>query len=93
VAALARARKVPSRVAVGLVYMERGQAFAYHMWTEVFVRDKWVPVDGTLGRGGIGAAHIKLSSSSLAGLDVAEQFLQVLQVLGKTSIKVVDVKY
>ena len=93
VAALARARKVPSRVAVGLVYMERGQAFAYHMWTEVFVRDTWVPVDGTLGRGGIGAAHIKLSSSSLAGLDVAEQFLQVLQVLGKTSIKVVDVKH
>lgn len=91
-AALARARKIPARVAIGLVYIESAQSFAYHMWTEVFAQGQWVPLDGTLGRGGIGAAHIKLSDTSLAGVSVAEHFLQVLQVLGKTKIEVLDVK-
>lgn len=91
-AALARARKIPARVAIGLVYIEGAQSFGYHMWTEVFAQGRWVPLDGTLGRGGIGAAHIKLSDTSLAGVSVAEHFLQVLQVLGKTKIEVLDVK-
>ena len=66
-AAMLRARNIPSRVAVGLVYSEPLQAFAGHMWTEAWLNGKWVPLDATLGRGGIGAAHIKLGDSSLKG--------------------------
>ena len=52
-AALARARGIPARVAVGLVYMDPLASFAYHMWTEVYIDGRWIPIDGTLGQGGI----------------------------------------
>jgi transglutaminase-like putative cysteine protease len=91
-AALARARGIPSRVAIGLVYMQRSQTFGYHMWTEVFVHGGWYAVDGTLGRGGIGALHIKMADSSLGGVSIVETFLPVFQVLGKTSIEVVSTR-
>ena len=35
-AALARARGIPSRAAVGLVYVGALKGFGYHMWTEVW---------------------------------------------------------
>ena len=36
-AALCRARGIPARVAIGLVYMQGAAAFGYHMWTEVYI--------------------------------------------------------
>lgn len=45
--AMARAAKIPSRVAIGLVSM-RG-AFCYHSWREVFVGDATSTVDGKTG--------------------------------------------
>ena len=60
-AAMLRARKIPSRVAVGLVYSEQHQAFAGHMWTEAYVDGVWTPLDATLGKGGTGPAHIKVA--------------------------------
>ncbi len=66
-AALARARGIPARVAIGLVYQASTQSFAYHMWNELWVNEHWLPLDATLGRGEIGAAHLKLSDSNLAG--------------------------
>ena len=43
------------------------QAFGYHMWTEVYVDKRWIPVDATLAAGGIGAAHLKIAQSNLQG--------------------------
>ena len=51
-AAMLRVQKIPSRVAVGLVYADRLGAFGGHMWTEAWLDGKWVPLDGTLGKGG-----------------------------------------
>ncbi len=65
-AALARARGIPARVAIGLVYQPSTQSFGYHMWNELWIGDRWVPLDATLGRGGIGAAHLMLTDSDLA---------------------------
>ncbi|MEZ6058405.1 MAG: transglutaminase domain-containing protein [Planctomycetaceae bacterium] len=65
-AAMLRARGVPARVAVGLVYWDRYQAFAGHAWTEAYIGDRWIPLDATLAQGGIGAGHIKLSDSTMA---------------------------
>ncbi|CAK9000744.1 Transglutaminase-like superfamily protein [Durusdinium trenchii] len=70
-AALLRASGIPSRVAIGLVYIPNGPAFGGHMWTEAYLGSTWVPLDATLGRGGVGAAHIKLSDSRGGG--VAEE--------------------
>jgi hypothetical protein len=89
-AALARARGIPARVAIGLVYLEGSKAFFYHMWTEVYIDGRWIPIDGTLGRGGIGAAHLKLAQSNLDGASALAAFLPVAQVFGQMQIEVLD---
>src|SRR5205085_10073789 len=60
-AAMLRASDIPARVAIGLVYVEQLKGFGYHMWTEAYLDGRWIPLDATLGRGGIGPAHLKLS--------------------------------
>jgi hypothetical protein len=91
-AALCRARRIPSRVAVGLIYHEPSSAFAYHMWTEVGIGGKWFPIDGTLGIGGVGACHLKISDTDFrngAGLD---SFVPVLKLMGNLSLEVLAVE-
>jgi transglutaminase-like putative cysteine protease len=90
-AAMLRAQKIPSRIAVGLVYADGLSAFGGHMWTEVLLGETWVPLDATLGRGGIGPAHIKLAESSFAddGPAPVTAFLPLLKILGQMQIEVV----
>ena len=90
-AALLRAREIPAQVATGLVYSAAHQGFAYHMWTEAWVNDRWVPLDATLGRGGIGATHLKISDSTLKAASAFDLSLQVAQVIGQLEIKVLEV--
>ncbi|MBN1588062.1 MAG: lasso peptide biosynthesis protein [Pirellulales bacterium] len=95
-AAMARAVGLPARVAIGLVYLEQPQeprhAFGYHMWTEIYVRDRWIPMDATLGRGGIGAAHLRLAHSNLKDANAMSSFLPVVNVMGRLKIKVLEIK-
>jgi len=88
-AAVCRARGLPARVVTGLVYSEAHRGFAYHMWTEVWIEDRWIPLDATLGQGGIGAAHLKLADSSLAGRSEFNAFLPVSQVLWQLEVEVI----
>jgi hypothetical protein len=90
-AALCRAAGIPARVAIGLVYMDRPQAFGYHMWNEVHVEGRWIPLDATLGEGGIGAAHLKIAQSHLDGASAYTAFLPVVRVLGKLKIEVEEI--
>ena len=91
-AALARICGLPSRVAIGLVYVDRAAGFGYHMWTEVFLDGRWVPLDGINGAGGTSAAYLKLNDSSLSGASAYSSFLSVAQVLGQLKISVVSAK-
>jgi hypothetical protein len=91
-AAMARSRGIPARVAMGLVYMEGRQSLGYHMWNEVYVGGRWIPLDATLGRGGIGGGHLKLATSNLKGASALNSFLPVATVLGRLKIEVIDVK-
>ena len=88
-AALCRARGIPARVAIGLVYVRGRGGFLYHMWNEVWIEDRWVPLDATLGRGGIGGGHLKVADLSLAGASAFTSFLPVLKVIGRLTIRVV----
>jgi len=92
-AALCRARKIPARTAVGLVYFPQAKGFAYHMWTEAYINDRWIPLDATLGKGGIGAAHLKISHSNLDGSGAYAAFLPVVQVLGQLKLEIAEVHY
>jgi hypothetical protein len=86
-AALCRARNVPARVATGLVYSPIDQGYAFHMWNEVWVAERWVPLDGTLGLGGTGAAHLKLGQSNLSQNNANAAVLAVIQVLNQLQLE------
>ena len=92
--AMLRAKGIPARVVVGLIYVSGPSAFGGHMWTEAFLNGKWVPLDATLGRGGIGATHIKLGDSAFADEDgtPSGMFTSLINVIGKLKIEVVNVK-
>jgi hypothetical protein len=92
--AMCRAAGVPSRTALGLVYGEvRGQpAFIFHMWTEVWVGGQWAGLDATLGRSGIGAAHLKIADHSWRNESSMTPLLSTLNLLGRVSIEVVRVE-
>jgi len=91
-AALARARGIPARVAIGLVYVKSMGGFGYHMWTEAFIDNRWRALDATLATGGIGAAHLKLAHSNLQGASAFSCFLPVANVLGQLEIEVLEIQ-
>ena len=92
-AALCRARAVPTRVAIGLVYIDDDQpALAFHMWNEIYLHDRWIPLDATLGRGGIGGGHLKLAHTSLQGGSAYTSFLNVSRVMGRLKVDVMEVQ-
>jgi hypothetical protein len=89
-AALCRARGIPARVAIGLVYVPAAPGFGYHMWNEVWIDGQWIPLDATVARGGTGAAHLKLTDSNLQGTTAFSTFLSVAQVIGQLRIEIVE---
>jgi transglutaminase-like putative cysteine protease len=89
-AALCRQRKIPARVAFGFVYYPPARGFAGHMWNEVWISDRWIPMDSTLGQGGIGAERIKLGDSNLSGGSPLVEMLSVIQVIGRLELKILS---
>jgi len=66
--AMARSLGIPSRIAVGLVYLHG--AFYYHAWPEVYLegppgRGLWLPVDPTLNEFPADATHVRLARGGL----------------------------
>lgn len=91
-AAMCRAEGVPSRTAIGLIYADvKGRpVMAFHMWTEVWVRGQWLPLDATLGHGFVGATHLKITDHSWHGRRDLAPLLPVIRVLGKLSIELAE---
>ncbi len=89
-AALCRASGIPARVAAGLVYLPPRRAFFFHMWTEAYIDGRFIPLDATLARGGIGAAHLKLTHTSLEGSTAFTAFLPIVRVIGRLRIDVLE---
>ena len=90
-AAMCRAVGVPSRTAIGLVYVDhprRGPSMGFHMWAEVWVHGRWMPIDATLGQGYVGAAHIKITDHSWHKTESLTPLLPVVRVLDKLTIEV-----
>jgi transglutaminase-like putative cysteine protease len=92
-AAMCRAAGVPSKTALGLIYADvsGGPVLAFHMWTEVWVRGQWVGLDATLGKGYVGATHLKITDHSWHETQSLTPLLPVVRVLGKLSVDVVRV--
>lgn len=93
-AALLRVNGVPSRVVIGFVYADTLKGFGGHMWTEAYVNGRWVPLDATLGLGGIGVGHIKVADADLAENTTAPltAFVPIIHLLKKTAVNVVKIE-
>ncbi len=91
-AAFCRARQIPARVCIGLVYSAADQGFAFHMWNEAWIADRWIPLDATLGRGGTGADHLKLQHSNLSTDQAEGAVLSVLQVMNQLQVRILAVQ-
>jgi hypothetical protein len=90
-AAVLRARGIPARVVMGLVYVDDPAALGYHMWTEAWIGDRWLPLDAVFPQGGCAADRIQVATTNLdQGLaDLA--LLKLTQVLGaRPAISVVE---
>lgn len=102
-AALLRAKGIPSRVASGLVYVPamdgQGPGFGWHLWTQALVAPPdggdgraWIDLDATIGGAGRGfhAAHILVATSDLAGGATDPAFARAVALLGGTTIELAD---
>ncbi|HEV7282626.1 MAG TPA: transglutaminase-like domain-containing protein [Pirellulaceae bacterium] len=92
-AAALRVREIPSRIAIGLTYVPGLGGFAYHMWTEAWISDRWIPLDATTARGGTSASYLKLEDSSLAGASPLSAFLPAMRVLNRLQVETSGMTY
>jgi hypothetical protein len=90
-AAICRAAGIPARVVCGLVYADaigdKKNVFGAHMWTEVYLGDKWYPIDSTRAPSGFSAGHITLARSDGNPTD----FFSLVNTLGCFKIDKVTV--
>ena len=91
-AAMCRAASVPSRTAIGLTYadVKGAPCFAFHMWTEVWVKGRWIPIDATLGKGYVGATHLKITDHSWHDERTMTPIFPVVRVVGRVNIEVLS---
>ena len=96
-AAMCRAEGVPARTAIGLIYADvqanpggpTSPVLAFHMWTEAWVQGEWRALDSTIGQGGLGAMHLKISDQSWKNEVTAAPLLPTLRVLGRINVEIV----
>ncbi len=88
-AAMLRARDIPSRVVAGLVYVpsSTGSRMAYHMWTIAYLDDQWIALDGTLGTLAP-ADRIAIATSSLSDENEARLLDPLLSFAGQYTVEI-----
>lgn len=100
-AAMLRTAGIPSRVAVGVVYVDRfaGQrdVFGYHMWSQALLDTDhgpaWVDLDATLDESSpFDAAHIAFATSSLGESDAISSLAGIAPMLGALEITIEESK-
>ncbi len=97
-AAMLRARDIPSQVVTGLVYadgfMGERQIFGYHMWAQALLtidgEERWVDFDAAIGT--MDATHIAISRSTMADDDPVTGMLDMISVFGALEIEVESVE-
>jgi len=86
--ALARAAGLPSRFLMGYVYLNG--IWGGHAWSEIFIRDRWLPFDAAvIGPGIADAARVHFSRSTLAG-GLGEAVMGGQQLYGSVDIEVME---
>ncbi|MBT7404694.1 MAG: transglutaminase domain-containing protein, partial [Opitutae bacterium] len=91
-AALGRVHGIPTRVANGLVFMERfgnqKNVMGFHMWTEFHLNGKWHSLDSAMGIMGAHADRITLSVSSLEQDSLLDIGIKLSEIIGNINVQV-----
>lgn len=80
--ALARAAGIPTRIAMGLVYVER--AFYYHAWNECWVGGEWIAVDPIFRQFPADPTHLRFIHGDM------DRQVEILPLMGKVGIRVLE---
>jgi transglutaminase-like putative cysteine protease len=80
-ASLARAAGVPTRIAMGLVFVE--DAFYYHAWCECYL-GRWVAVDPIFGQFPADATHLRFIAGAM------DRQVEILPLIGKVGVRVLS---
>ena len=100
-AALLRARRIPSRVAVGFIYLDGKNGFGTHMWTEAMIDGEWTALDATFAKRVRskeparvpGAGYLKVAHSSLPDNEtVLDTFIPLADLMQELTIEIVPPK-
>jgi hypothetical protein len=92
--ALLRAKKIPARVASGLVFVEEidGGVFGWHMWTQALIDGRWVDLDATLDVP-YHPGHLLTGATAMAEGGGSAELNALMLLIGNLDIEIVDVKY
>ncbi len=92
--ALARAAGIPSRVVLGMTYvnLKTGPVFAFHQWSQVWV-GRWIAVDPALNQNIADATHIVFMESSFNDRRSPGNIgISLLKLLGNIKIQILSFK-
>lgn len=92
-AALGRSVGIPSRVAMGIVYVkefqEMNNVLVFHMWTQFYLKGRWVNLDSALRKVRCSADRIILFVSSLKNDSLLESMLPTSELMNNLTVEMV----
>ena len=92
-AALGRAVGIPSRVATGIVYVKKfkgmNDALVYHMWTQFYLKGRWVNLDSALRKVRCPADRIILFVTSLKNDSLVESMLPTSELMDNLAVEMI----
>ncbi len=97
-AAMLRAKKIPSRIAIGLKFLPASessripQRMVSHVWTMAYIRDHWVHLDAA-NKGLAAADRLMFESTNLSGEDQNEAFRSLNRDIGRMEIEIMSTTY
>jgi hypothetical protein len=93
-AALGRARGIPSRVVAGIVYVptfnQADRVFGFHMWTQFYLGGQWVDFDAAQGESDCNPTHIAFAVGSMRDSSMGDFAFPLLRVPGQIKLQVLD---
>ncbi len=95
-AALGRARGIPARVVVGLVYVPTfsgaDDVFGFHMWTQFYLAGQWVDFDAAQRESDCNPTHIALAVMTNTDTSMADAAFRMVPVMGRLKIDVLSIE-
>lgn len=88
--AVLRAKQIPARIAVGLIYNGDAldPAFVLHLWTEAWIDQQWRPLDATTDQTTLPPIRLKLLDTDLVDENPYADQLRALELARQLTIRV-----